>query len=89
MKFDSSIVSFLVAALFPAVVLISAIVWDRRQRKRTEKPPQSVKLLRPPGYSLSIRLDNTLDSLGFSLLMATVLCAFSADCVVTLVSFSL
>jgi hypothetical protein len=71
----------------PSVVLILAVMWDRRQRKRTEKPPQTTKLLRPPGHSLSIKLDNTLDSLVFSLLMATVLCAFSAGCVVKLAGF--
>jgi hypothetical protein len=52
----------LLAMLAPSFVLVLAIFWDRRQRKQTEKPPQSEKLLRPPGYSLSARLDKTFDS---------------------------
>jgi hypothetical protein len=44
MKFDLSMVTVLLAALAPAVVLFLASVWDRCQRKRTEKPPQTQKL---------------------------------------------
>jgi hypothetical protein len=84
MKFDSSMVSVLVAAFIPLLVLILAIYWDRRQRKRTEKPPQTVKLLRPPGYSLSIRFEKAFDLLVDCLLAATVLSAFSGICVVFL-----
>jgi heme/copper-type cytochrome/quinol oxidase subunit 2 len=48
MKLDSSMISVLLAAFAPVLVLFLAIIWDRRQRKHTEKPPQSEKLLRPP-----------------------------------------
>ena len=68
----------LLAAFAPVLVLTIAIIWDRRQRKRTEKPPQSEKLLRPPGYSLSIRLDKTFDSILDNLCASCVLSAFSA-----------
>jgi hypothetical protein len=78
MKFDSSMVSVLLAAFAPILVLFLAIFWDRRQRRHTEKPPQSERLLRPPGYSLSIRLDKTLDSFLDNLGAASVLSVCSA-----------
>jgi len=57
---------------------------NRCQRKRTEKPPQTEKLLRPPGYSLSIRLESTFDSVLNCLLAASLFSALSAVCVVSL-----
>src|SRR5882757_5643873 len=78
MKFDSSMILILFAAFAPVLVLFLAIIWDRHQRKHTEKPPQSEKLLRPPGYSLSIRLENTFDSILDNLFAACALSAFSA-----------
>jgi len=57
MNFNWSFISVLLAAFGPLIGLIAAIVLDREHRKKTEKPPQSEKLLRPPGYSLSLRLD--------------------------------
>ena len=84
MKFDSSMVSVLLAAFAPALFLFLAITWDRRQRKHTEKPPQSEKLLRPPGYSLSIRLDETFDLVIDRILFASVLSACSAACAIGL-----
>jgi hypothetical protein len=62
MNLSFSPLSVLLAAFAPLLVLILVMVWDCRQRKRTEKPPQTGKLLRPPGYSLSIRLERTFDS---------------------------
>lgn len=82
MKFDSSMIYVLLAAFVPLLILILAIFWDRHSRKRTEKPPQTDKLLRPPGHSLSIRLEKTYDSLVDSLLAATFFSAFSGICVV-------
>jgi hypothetical protein len=71
-------VSVLLAILAPPVVLFLAIALDRRQRKRTEKPPQSEKLLRPPGYSLSNHLEKTFDSILDNLFAACAFSAFSA-----------
>lgn len=84
MKFDLSMISVLLATLAPALALFLAISWDRRQRKQTEKPPQSEKLLRPPGYSLSIRLDDTFDLVIERTLIASVLSAISSACVIAL-----
>jgi hypothetical protein len=50
-------VSVWLAAFAPMCVLILAMVIDRRRRKRIEKPPQTEKLLCPPGYSLSYTLN--------------------------------
>jgi membrane protein implicated in regulation of membrane protease activity len=84
MKFDSSMISVLLAAFAPVSVLFLAIFWDRRQRKHTEKPPQSEKLLRPPGYSLAIRLENTFESFLDNAFAACALSAFSAIGIFTL-----
>jgi nuclease-like protein len=78
MKFDSSMVTVWLAILAPPVALFLAISLDRRQRLRTEKPPQSEKLLRPPGYSLSIRLDETFESSLNNMFAACALSAFSS-----------
>jgi hypothetical protein len=84
MKFDSSMISVLLATLAPPLILFLAIVWDRHQRKHTEKPPQSEKLLRPPGYSLSIRLDETFDLVIERILIASTLSAISSAGVIAL-----
>ena len=77
-------VSVLLATFAPALALFLAIAWERRQRKQIEKPPQSEKLLRPPGYSLSIRLDETLDLVIQRILTASVLSAISSAGVIAL-----
>jgi len=84
LKIDSTTVSVLLAAFAPLAVLILAVLWDRRQRKQTGKPPQTEKLLRPPGYSLSIRLEKTFDLVLNCLFAASVLSAFSGICAVSL-----
>lgn len=86
MKFDLSMISVLLATIAPALALFLAITWDRRQRNHTEKPPQSEKLLRPPGYSLSIRLDETFDLAIQRILTASVLSAISSAGVIALAS---
>jgi hypothetical protein len=68
------------------LVLFLAIVWDRRQRKHTEKPPQSEKLLRPAGYSLSLRLEKTLEIILNRIFIASILSAFSAVGIFTFAS---
>lgn len=74
MKFNLVMVSAWLMAFAPLLVLILAMAIDRRLRKRFEKPPQTEKLLRPPGYSLSIRLDETVDKIVNAMLSACVLC---------------
>lgn len=78
MKFDSSMVTVFLATLAPALALFLAIALDRRKRKHTEKPPQTEKLMRPPGYSLSIRLEKSFDSILDNLFAACFFSAFSA-----------
>ena len=82
MKFDLTTISVWLAAFVPMLVLILAMVIDRRRRKHIEKPPQSEKLLRPPGYSLSIRLDETLDKIPDAMLSACALCSFAGVSVI-------
>lgn len=65
------------AALAPLVCLVTAIVLDRERRKKIEKPPQSEKLLRPPGYSLAQRLDDNVDKMVDDVLAACWLSAIA------------
>jgi hypothetical protein len=76
MKLGPVMLFTLVTVLGPVLIFMAAVSWHRRQRGLKEKPPQSEKLLRPPGYSLSIRLYNTADAILFDLLIAIALCAF-------------
>lgn len=69
-----SIVSVLLAAFVPMVALILAGLLERRRRRLHEKPPQEEKLLRPPGYSLALRLETTQDAILDTILSA---CLFS------------
>jgi len=63
MKFDLAHTTVLLLTAFaPLVALILAVQIERRRRKQIEKPPQAEKLLRPPGNTLAIRLNDTLDS---------------------------
>jgi len=75
MKFDFGTISVWIAALAPLLALAGALAIDKRNRKATEKPPQSEKLLRPPGYSLAIRFDETIDKILWDIGIA---CCFSA-----------
>lgn len=75
MKIDFRLIPVLIAAVLPMVCLIAAIYFDRERRKKTEKPPQSEKLLRPPGYSLAARLDKNADDMMDDMLAS---CGFSA-----------
>ena len=85
MKFDLVMVSVWLAAFAPMGVLLLAMVIDRRRRKHIEKPPQAEKLLRPPGYSLSIRLDEALDKTQNAMLSACALCSFAGVSVIATV----
>ena len=53
-QYGAMLVGGFVAMLLP----LGFVFWDRRQRRlRKERPPQQDKLLRPPGYSLSLKVD--------------------------------
>ena len=84
MKSEFSIVPILLAAFVPMIGLIVAISLDRERRKKTEKSPQSEKLLRPPGHSLSLRLDTILDTVLDDVFAACGLSAFAGLCLVAL-----
>ena len=54
----STTITILLAMLAPVLWLVVAILWEDRRRSKIEMPPQTEKLLRPPGYSLSVQLDD-------------------------------
>jgi hypothetical protein len=85
MKFDLVMVSVWLAAFAPMGILLLAMVIDRRRRKQIEKPPQTEKLLRPPGYSLSIRLDETIEKILNAMLSACALCSFAGVSIIATV----
>jgi hypothetical protein len=87
MKFDSSMIAVLLALMAPPLAVLLAVAWERSQRKQIEKPPQSEKLLRPPGYSLSIRHDRTFDLVMDCILTASALSAISSAGVIALAGF--
>jgi len=60
-----------IGALFVVAIFVG-LVWLKRRRKtaRTERPPQKERLLRPPGYSLSRRIDDLSDRATFWALQA-------------------
>jgi len=60
-EFDAWTVSLIVGAFSPAIVLLAAVCFDKYRRFRVIRPPQEEKLLRPPGYSLSVQLDQLMD----------------------------
>ncbi len=62
MRLDSTMIAVVLATFTPIIGLIVAILLERERRKRTEKSPQTEKLLRPPGYSLSLQLDKLFDA---------------------------
>ena len=80
MKLDFHFLWVFVAAVVPAFALSVAVAFERRHRKRTEKPPQQEKLLRPPGYSLALRLDEIQDEFLNRYLVACLLCAVAGAC---------
>jgi len=46
------------------MLVLGLAMWiEQQRRKRVEKPPQTEKLLRPPGHSLSLLLDQTIESI--------------------------
>ena len=78
--------SVMIAALAPLVAVILAFAIERQKRRRTEKPPQTEKLLRPPGHSLMIRLDEILDRIMQDIATACMLSAFAGATVVCIAS---
>jgi hypothetical protein len=77
MKLELILMPIWLAVLVPPLVFILAVKWHRKERKQTEKPPQSEKLLRPAGHSLALRLDDTFDALMTNLAAATGFAVFS------------
>jgi hypothetical protein len=66
------------AGLVPVAVFVIFSCWDRQQEKKRTQSPQREKLLRPPGRSLSIKLDELVDKAMTELLLACGLCCLAA-----------
>jgi hypothetical protein len=75
--FDLESISVFAGALGPAFAFVLAITIDRRKRAKIERPPQEEKLLRPAGYSLSLRLDLLQDQMLEKILWASLWTAFA------------
>ena len=70
MNFDLGTASLIVGAFAPAIVLLGAVTYDKYRRAKVMRPPQEEKLLRPPGHSLSMRLDKLMDRATAQLIWA-------------------
>src|SRR6266496_3411016 len=69
------------------IALVPAVVFERKRRGGIEKPPQQEKLLRPPGYSLSLRLDETQEGAMKDILWACGLCGVAGASASTVATF--
>src|SRR5687768_13296191 len=76
---DLATLSFLVSAFAPALVVLFALWIDqyRRRHRRSKKTAQKEKILRPPGYSLSMRLEALTDDLFNKIIGSIVLCGLT------------
>src|SRR2546425_1824096 len=53
-----------VGAVAAACIILGPVWWQRRwRRRRGERPPSTRNLLRPPGHTLSLRLDDCQEKL--------------------------
>ena len=56
------------------MVVLVGVCWDRKRRNERTQPPQVEKLLRPPGHSLAIKLDDLFERAIYKCLFAFGLC---------------
>lgn len=67
----------LVGFAVPVFTLMCFVSWQRRQDAERFKAPQDEKLLRPPGYSLSLREDKLMDDMLDHLMQSCLAGAFA------------
>lgn len=68
---------------------LGLVIWmDQRRRKRVERPPQTEKLLRPPGYSLSLQLDKTVESILTNAWISSVCAIICGGCLKTTIALT-
>jgi hypothetical protein len=77
-SFSPTTAAALIGFLTPTVVILLGVARDRRIQKQMEQSPQREKLLRPPGHSLSTRLDDLGDRLYMALIIAGFVSAMAA-----------
>jgi hypothetical protein len=65
------------AGVVPVLVIAAWSWWDRERRNQLTRAPQVEKLLRPPGHSLAIKLDDLADRAIYKSLFAFGLCGFA------------
>jgi len=66
---------------------LGLVIWmDQRRRKRVERPPQTEKLLRPPGYSLSLQLDKAIESILVGSWISSVCAIICGGCLKTTIA---
>lgn len=72
---DRTLLFALVGALTPIVGIVCAAVKESKRRRRSGvTPPQTEKLLRPPGYSLSLKFEGLNESMLTTALWAGLWC---------------
>lgn len=65
------------SGLVPLVVIVAAVGWERWQRKQKFRPPQAERLLRPPGHSLAVKLDDLVFRMVYQIVATFAFCAMA------------
>lgn len=71
MKMDAPTIAVLIGMVTPMLVFCGAVFLERWRTWRHQKPPQSDKLLRPPGYSITRKLDACEDGILKTLMVGS------------------
>lgn len=88
MKWDFDSWYVWLTAITPMLGLGLVIWLDQRRRKRVERSPQAEKLLRPPGYSLSLLLDEAVESILVSAWISSVCAIICGFCLKTTIALA-
>lgn len=68
---------------------LGLVIWmDQHRRKRVERSPQTEKLLRPPGYSLSLQLDKAIESILTNAWVSSICAIICGGCLKTTIALA-
>src|SRR5437762_1608046 len=82
LKLGPGVLFITMVGLAPVLAALLAGWLERQHRNRIEKPPQDEKLLRPPGHSLTRRLEDEFGRTLTSLLTSCLCCSLAGLLVV-------
>lgn len=65
------------SGLVPLIIIVIGAAWERRRQEQRFRSPQKEKLLRPPGHSLAVQLDDLVFRTVYKILASFGLCAMA------------